>query len=232
MILEKVKHGFLLFYPAIYGPCLLYIFSYIVNSYINNTLDMFFKTGIWSRVINILVFLSMNIEYTVLLLILIFVETLRISIINTRALLLFESMLLILYLWSIEVVLIYIVMSYVLLKLADKCVYSHNNHLCLSLSRECNSEPKSRGLIILILGICIGVHILYSYIISVNIVTVAIYATIMSICYRLSCISKNHGVEILLSAIPPFGVIIPWYTKECEKPLRSKKVGLESHEMY
>ncbi|GEM_PF-2971228 len=225
MILEKAKYSFLFLYPAIYGPCLLCIFSHIVNGYVNTTLDIFFKMGIWSRVINILMSLSMNIKCTVLLFILIFVETLRISILNTRSVLLFESVLLIPYLWCIEVVFIHIVISYALLKIADKCVSSNDNQICLSLSRECDSEPKSRGLIIFISGICLGIHILYSYIIPVNIATVAIYITLMVICYRLSCISKNYGIEILLSAIPPFGILIPRYTKECENSHTLKRLG-------
>lgn len=180
--------------------------------------------------------LLLNIDYTITILILIFIETLRVSITKTRNLMLLESLLLAFYLWSIEIVLTYTAISYIFLKILDPYISSYEQHdEYFYEEKQTEIRFRKNGLIMIALGICIATHLFYSYILPISIATICIYLMIflVTICLDNTSLTIYTPIEILLSVLPPFGVIILLHARkirmkfhECNRVISKRYKGL------
>lgn len=206
-------------YPLVYGIILLFLVNQVFGNILYSLFNLRHITNITSRFINTIYILIINIDYIIILLILVFIESIRLSIINVKILSIIEFILIFIYTWSIEVIILYIIVSYILNKLIE--VYLSNRHIlsinmCLEDAKVTLYRYETRvrysGVQFIVSGICIYMHIIYSYFIHINIVTILLYLILVMVLnsrkYK-KYIDINETIEIILSVIPPFGILIP-----------------------
>lgn len=209
-------------YPVIYGVILLLIINYLFSSFINSLL---YPTKLLTmlRFFEILEAIINNIHLVLIAFLLIFIEVLRVAIINAKALILVEAFLLFIYCWSIEIMVLYLVLSCLYLKIIQNFIprqeiardfknlpikqnmFIPSHSMNSAISPRYNSNP-----ILIIIGFCIGIHVIYSYFLTVNLLSMIIYvALVVSVITRGLKYHKvrYQMIDVPLAIIPPFGVI-------------------------
>lgn len=211
------------FYPAVYGITLLFIVNYVFSEFINS-LTRPAKILSLLRFFEILGVIISNVHLVFVILLLMFIEMLRVVIINARALILVEAFLLFVYCWSIEIVLLYLILSYMCLKVVQNLIPGQetsrgSKNLAIDQNNatapHCVNNTKlprlDSNIVLIVIGSCIGIHILCSYFISVNLISMMIYISSVIVIINRGLkhyrIKRQIILDILLSIIPPFGII-------------------------
>lgn len=210
------------FYPVAYGITLLLIANYVFSDFINSLVR---PPEILSllRFLEILEVIVRNLHLFFVIFLLVFIEVLRVVIVNARVLILIEAFLLFMYCWSIEIVLLYLLLSYICLKVvqnlmprretsrSSKNLVNQNTVTSPNCMNNTRLSVLDSNIMLIVIGSCIGIHIICSYFISVNLLSVIIYVSsvIVVINRSLKCHRIKHQIvlDILLSVIPPFGII-------------------------
>lgn len=178
------------------------------------------------RLIEVIASIMNNINYVLLLLILILIEVFYLLVMDMKILILFQSFLLLLYTWSIEIPLIYMVLSYVCIKFIKGYGLERKFLTEIGSIKSWKAPLKMlsgirisrNGLILIVIGTSLGLHILYSNFTKVSNITLLLYLIILSLlCVirnREKYIDINSAINMMLASIPPFGVTILLYSNQ------------------
>lgn len=196
-------------YPIIYGVALLHITGRLFGQFFYSLFRYTQARSVVMMIVTVVNSLIVNLEYAFIMLLMVFLESIRISAINAKILGLIETLILFIYLWSPEIVLVYIAILYILNRIANElipkglAVSIHTSLMCNSIIQSAYNSCY-KGCMLAGLGISILLHVLYSYFIPLNIVTILIYLLIM----MAVTIKIQRTRESIIYAIPPFGILI------------------------
>lgn len=208
-------------YPIVYGLILLLLVNRVFSPILYSVYCIPCSLSI-SVLTKVAISLVNNIVYTLILLFLIFIEVVRILIIKSKAVLLLEALLLLLYTWSIEIMILYIILGSIYIKLVERYMLKHTITNDIPINAKANNIAITRlisitrfsrvGLMFIMMGVCLGIHILYSYAVHINLITILIYlmscTTVYTIKIREKYIAINKTLKIVLASIPPFGILL------------------------
>lgn len=212
-------------YPAVYGIALLFAINRLFNSFINS---LFYPTKLSAitRLVEVLEIAINNMHLVLIVFLLVFAEAIRVVIIGAKILVLVEALLLFIYCWSIEITIVYLALSYPCTKIVQGFIPKQERRDSeASMMKQITVAPShssssttlpgyDNNLLLIIVGLCIGVHVLYSYFLVLNFLSMIIYIAVVAI--AINKVLKHHKNEhqvtdFLLAIIPPFGVVPALY---------------------
>lgn len=202
-------------YPIVYGILILIGVNVICGRGCSIFLSGLAHAFSISRLITAASYFINNPYLILLLIMLILLEILRTILLGEKIMLLLEALLLFIYSWSIEIALAYTAISYIGIKILQSFIFEMKTPRspiinCTPNTISCITINKTRGSIILIVvGLCILIHVVYSYFLYINILSMLTYSAIVifMVFVAFNECKGNVFIHSILAAIPPFGVI-------------------------
>lgn len=206
------KTGFAMFYlyPIVYGVTILFGLNILCNQSIFAMLNLETLLNI-SKISTIITCFQKNFYLLLILIILTIIEVVRVLILNTKAVLLIEVILLFIYSLSIVIAIAYLGFIYICIKILQNFIPAQRTIKGIEIYtlKKANLR-KFRGLMFLLLGLTILIHVLYSYFIPINIFSLFMYIGVLII-VNIAIFDMYKAIDstphIIILAIPPFGVI-------------------------
>lgn len=202
-------------YPIVYGVFILFGINMVCKGSCSIFLPGLPYTLIISRLLTLVSQFISNFYLMLLLAVLILLEILRVMFLGEKIVLLFEALLLFLYSWSIEIILAYLVISYVGLKVLQnfiseiRTLRNAPSSCTLGATLDVAAKKILASVMPTVLGICILVHVIYSYFLYVSVLSMLAYLVIVTsaVFVALNECKGNLLIHCVLAAIPPFGVV-------------------------
>lgn len=202
-------------YPIVYGALILFGINMVCKGSCSIFSLNLPHTFIISRFLTLTSQLISNFHLVLLLIVLMLLEILRTMFLGEKIVLLFEALLLFLYSWSIEITLVYLFISYVGIKILQNFVSEiktlRTGSPCCTPGTILDIDTNNIliSVIPMVLGVCILMHVIYSYFLYVSILSMLAYLVIVTstVFIALNECKSNLLIHSVLAAIPPFGII-------------------------
>uniref|UniRef100_A0A7C2Z9C8 Uncharacterized protein n=1 Tax=Ignisphaera aggregans TaxID=334771 RepID=A0A7C2Z9C8_9CREN len=167
-----------------------------------------------SRFMELVLGLIQDVDLLLALVVLVFVESIRVVLIGADNVIVFEAAMLFVYSWCIEIPFLYLVILYIGIKIARMLVTKPRKAIrCPFVTPKSSSGGRigsGIGLVMVAIGLSALFHAIMARLLTINLLSMIIYVLLsLLVLFKLT----RSGVAlrllpcILLVSLPPFGVI-------------------------